>query len=357
MYLPILKTRQAEIDAIKELSQRELQAINPLFLIVPKKKTIEKDGEKVKIYKTNQELLTGLQEYIKDNLSVTKVFIDGSIIYPGSKSTFLKDILETSMPDNVVPVLALHDFQNGLKFTEPVSKKVNEIGFCLRINFDQFKNRISSILSNMNFSPNLIDLVIDLSILDETKIQDFLDNLDSDIFRRNWRSITVASGSFPKDLTGLNSGQDHFFKRYEWDLWTKIRKDTFFDFRSEIIFSDYSVQYPIYEEIEGPVYPSFSLKYTLKDNYLVKKGRASNSRFYRNNKNGSPFKQYQVHANLLVSSDKYSGEDFSSGDKYIKEKSDLTIGRPGSHKQWIQASLNHHFSLTIKQIEDEMSAS
>lgn len=70
------------------------------------------------------------------------------------------------------------------------------------------------------------------------------------------------------------------------------------------------------------------------------------------------FGMYLANAKLLVGDKRFSGENFSYGDKYIFEKAkhhdayakNNKIGGTGSTETWIRAGINHHLELVAHQV-------
>jgi len=67
------------------------------------------------------------------------------------------------------------------------------------------------------------------------------------------------------------------------------------------------------------------------------------------NEDGPEYAQWPAHAQLLCERDEFCGENYSYGDRYIKEMS-LQVDKPGSVKDWLAATINHHLTLTARQI-------
>jgi hypothetical protein len=70
------------------------------------------------------------------------------------------------------------------------------------------------------------------------------------------------------------------------------------------------------------------------------------------------FDKYLANAALLVKDERYYGENFSNGDKYIAEKAKhfaVYIKKPsvkgtGSTETWLRAGINHHLVLAAHQV-------
>jgi len=76
---------------------------------------------------------------------------------------------------------------------------------------------------------------------------------------------------------------------------------------------------------------------------------------------GPGLSQFPANATLLCERPEFQGEDFSRGDRYIKEMA-LELekngsGRTGNLRTWLQATINHHLTLTVRQIANLFGSS
>jgi hypothetical protein len=70
------------------------------------------------------------------------------------------------------------------------------------------------------------------------------------------------------------------------------------------------------------------------------------------------YEQYLASAAILVKDERFYGEGFSEGDKYISEKAEHfktyrrnpAVKGTGSTATWLKAGINHHLVLTARQV-------
>ncbi len=67
------------------------------------------------------------------------------------------------------------------------------------------------------------------------------------------------------------------------------------------------------------------------------------------NEEGPGTAQWPANAQLLCERPEYSGDDFSYGDKYIKEMISQ-YDKPGSPTTWLRAGINHHMTFVVRQL-------
>ncbi len=152
----------------------------------------------------------------------------------------------------------------------------------------------------------------------------------------------MISGAFPKDLSELQKNQQHKLERLDWLAWrNQITAKPILSRRPT--YGDYTIQHPIYLRPSGFMNYSGSIRYTYYDYWVIMRGE---SVF---NSEGPGFDQYPANALLLCDRPEFSGTSFSCGDKYIEEMG-AQIKKTGNATTWLQAGINHHLTLVVRQI-------
>jgi len=265
-YVPILRWKRGEQVALKNLFENDRPHITPLIELVPGDFTsekIQKAGNlKNKLIKTSQqfESCLGKSDFFVDLINIPKILASTS-----DKHFF--EVLNENTLDyglHMIPVTGLRRsdrYQASIKSIIEFSLQ----GICLRIYFSDmnqpsFREDIKDVLSYFNLKPNNTHLLIDLRIVDDNYPQFSLlcKNLP---FLEKWKSFTVSSGSFPKDLSELEKNRQHEITRQDWLNW--LQQTTNKPKLPRIpTYSDYTIQHPIFSE--PPDFPniSASIRYT-----------------------------------------------------------------------------------------------
>ncbi len=200
--------------------------------------------------------------------------------------------------------------------------------------------RLQELLDFLELEPGEADLILDLQMTDGSGVSlpGICDGLPS---LHQWRTFTVASGAFPKDLRGFQVGQ-HVLARSDWHNWRDGVTNSGALSRLPS-FSDYTIQHPIFGE--PPEFPntSASVRYTHYDYWVIMRGEGLR------NDNGPGFDQYPANALLLCERDEFCGAAFSYGDAYIHGIAEQTT-QTGGLKTWLRAGINHHMTLVVRQI-------
>ncbi len=364
-YVPILKWKRAEQGALETLTDECKDRLSPVIeLVMPKVKSQFKDKEQ-KIKKTDgeifQELITQFRDKrinevpdeIIQSWGKRMAFIDFSLLYTKElKVEAIKGILEkgSRLGTKLVPILNLSDDEEIKKEIKAVSKIYGN-GICIRIvsndldHPDELNRKIEDTIAFLDTKKENIDLLVDIKEIDEVEnryLKYF--NLAQEIKSLDeWRNFIFASSAFPEDLSECSVDEPKLLPRIEWTSWLEQRtKKT----KRLPTFSDYTIRNPIYNESLQFFQSTSSIKYTLEDGWLILKGKK---------------KQYEIYlasAAELIKDNRFYGENFCSGDKFIVEKGnhfenyirDPMIKGTGNTEMWLKALINHHLSLTTHQL-------
>lgn len=355
-YIPILKWKRAEQNALKTLKSEDKKHITPLVQFVmpkltPKEVSGKTDDEKFsETISKFQKKIPELTEEILDVWGQTPAFIDFSLLYTTElKIETINFIASKSKQVGLylIPVAYLSDEK---KVYEALSGNKN--GLCLRLvcsDLDDSQNleaKIKTFFDLTGMSEETTDLLVDIKEIgdDDTKFNKYMALTENIPNLKLWRTFTFASGAFHEDMSKCKLDEWTPIPRLDWNGWAQKKSEGTHPRMPS--FSDYSIQYPIYKEATQFFPPTTSIKYTLNDEWLVLKGQKQK------------FELYLVNANLFIKDNRFLGENFSSGDKFIAEKGiyyDEYIKDPskkgtGSTEGWLTAGINHHLTLVVNQI-------
>ncbi|MBD2782600.1 beta family protein [Xenorhabdus szentirmaii] len=357
-YIPILKTKRAEFTALSRLDTFTKSKIIPLLEIEPV--SIDLDlGAPDKSY---DEMLSGFEQKVLTGCNgIPTIFLDGVLIEehfisPTDQYPIENAIIQARNAGfRVIPVTSptrSSNYQQSIK-----SLMQGEV--CLRLTTTDLVNPqlITSYVHELNIAPEHIDVIIDLrDTLSEVDINSgrarmlalgLINNLAKIL---QYRTITLASGSFPVDLSDISVGT-YSQTRLEWTLWQDIYSSN--QLPRNIIYSDYGVQHPDYTHL-ATKYPrtSASVRYTGDNDFWVFRGRLAH-RF--------GYEQYGAHSQEIISHHEYSGPLFSAGDQdiydYAQTYTQFLQGssgdyRFGSAETWRKIGQNHHITKVVSQLSN-----
>jgi hypothetical protein len=358
-YIPILRWKAAEKEALLYLSPEVRKQITPLLeLLMPQpKERKKKNGQS----KTPEELLSESLQLLKEATpkvpsdiqkcwGITPAFIEVGLLDKSERAQVLSSILTegTKLGLSLVPVVNLHSDPETMKGAIQLANEYGS-GLCLRLfPSDIFRGaslakEIDGFMKASSLVPEKVDLLLDFQITDDqyATLGNVAKNIP-DILK--WRTFTVASGAFPIDLSDFTVDL-YNIPRSDWENWlSQINSKKL---TRQPSFADYTIQHPIYREPVPGANPSASIRYTLNDEWMIMRGQGLRS------PNGAGFKQYPALAQLLSQRPEYLsfGRDFSYGDQYIEKIGKSVMGKEtGNPRTWLRAGINHHIACVVAQI-------
>lgn len=329
IYVPILKWKQGEKDALANLTNDVKEEIIPLIELSPD--VIEKGG----------------------NIQVSKYwnnlfYLDTSFEVEILDSDFVNLIETCDRLENIIPVIKYDDTFSKIE----ILNGKTENGLALRLSIencleDDFNTGIQNILDLTN-SINL-DIILDIKDIEYSKVNEksfvIVSILNNIVQLGNFRNIILSSSSFPNTLTGCPPGQITVIDRAEIALYNRVIKN----FHTEkIVYSDYAINHWSYFEYIPGIKPSFNIRYTTLNNYLVYKGGIVQ-------KGGLNVENVKVACEKIVAHTLYSGRDFSWGDNEIYLKATESTITSGNLTTWRAIGTNHHISLVVNQFTQSLA--
>ncbi|MGJ0578552.1 beta family protein [Xenorhabdus bovienii] len=355
-YIPILKAKRAELTALSQMDTFTKSKIIPLLEIEPVPIDLESDEPSRQYDDTLSEFglkvvagCSGIAAIFLDGILIEDQFIAPTDQYPIENATI--QIREAGL--KVIPVTSP---TRSVRYKQSISTLVQD-EVCLRLTTTDLVNPqlVTNYIRELNIAPRYIDVIIDL--------RDMLSGMDinsayvlasgvinSFVDIHQFRSITLASGSFPVDLRDISVGT-YPQARLEWILWQDIHSNN--QLPRNIIYSDYGVQHPDYTRLTTK-YPntSASVRYTGDNDFWVFRGRLAKQYGYE---------QYGAHSQEIISHPEYSGSSFSTGDKAISDYAqtyERFVGDPdgkhkfGSAEIWRRIGQNHHITKVVSQLSN-----
>lgn len=205
---------------------------------------------------------------------------------------------------------------------------------------------LQGVLSEMELSPNEVDIVLDFgSILpgQEAGLALATRAIINDFPRiAEWRTMTLAAGSFPESLSSMSARTKTTHPRADWSLWSEVRQDN--SVRRVPAFGDYAVEHPgLAEEIEPWKYTiSGQLRYTTTDDWILYKGVSTKA-------DGTG--EFRQICEDMTQRSEFMGADFSWGDTYIAACASGQ-GSTGNAPTWRRIGFSHHLAFVSDQISN-----
>ena len=347
VYVPIIKGKKNDLDAVSKLSDEVRALIKPLVEAMPvdrKKATVEAHIEK-------------FVNYIVKYLPSGEMFVDFYGLSPdvtmkdGTNAIIAGFNLLKKYGRAITPTYGLernddlwHQFKAIVNYFEK--------GFCFRISIDDLDDKseetwaqVIERTSSMGLSPAQVDIVIDLRFVGD-KDENDLKNLVIDFLAFNtnaskYRSVTVVGSSALKTVTEIKKDGVGEVTRIELGLWFALLRDV--DESIKLLFGDYGVIHPDFIDMGPNPHINAKIRYTAGSKILYFRGHG----LRRPKKD---YVQYHDLAAKVCADKRYLGANVSYGDNYILQCSHK-LGKTGSPNTWVLSDMNHHVSYTARQTE------
>jgi hypothetical protein len=325
IYVPIIKWKQGEQGALKELNDSVKDSIIPLIEITPDL-NFSKFKNSLDNWENKNFYFDVMPEVYEEN--------DGEIYF---------DLLKQCNPDFVIPVVFISDDKDAI--VEAVRYSNN--GIAIRISSNDFEDLEDSLIKLGNIIDyKNIDLIIDLKEVNERNFSEkkiIIKALMPDIPNiQSFRNIIISSSAFPQSLSNFEKYKIHYINRYDYQLWSSLHTLEN-KYNIKLVYSDYCVNHPSFLEYIPGMTPSFNIRYTADNSFIVIRGDSTK-------KGGLDNKNVIALCNKLIELDDYSGLDFSWGDNYIFTRNSDKITGCGNLSIWRKVGTNHHITFVINQI-------
>jgi hypothetical protein len=343
-YLPILKWKQGERIALRNLKGNQWDGITPLIELLP-----------ISAAPNFASLQAALPDYLdKVGKELDKALTDGtpfavdtryvSTGYPRQAQLLIavSARLNKLTDRPVLPVIPSALAQGEANQIARIAERFHE---CI-VRIDTPSVSVAQVrpivdLVKDAFKSGGVHVVVDqFSLVGKdpklvaTAIKSYLD----EAVASKSGSVTIAGGSFPVNLIGFKQGTTDI-ERVEWRVWKQLKKGGIY---ADVRYSDYCVTHPALGPEIDPTQmnPSVAIRYAADGLWRLFKAGGF--------KKGAP-NQYQSLCELLLGDAVYSGPDFSYGDKCYADAASAKLGN-GNPSSWRRDATNHHLVLTQRAL-------
>ena len=348
IYTPILRWRQAEIQALRDLNNKN--NILPMMIFQYPTKILSSNDEKVFLQACGSMAETIPQEICSSWGDGREFFADFDVIEPQkNKEKFANDFIKNATKLNLmpIPVVDPYDSIDFIKQIIALSQKHLDGKICLRLRGKDLTNPaqvVKNFCSQYKIPELKLSIIADL--LDDTSEKSYADTLQALMKIETitlYDNLIIAASAFPIDMSKITD-EKNTIAREEWNNWQKYcSAEKFLRYPT---FADYTIRHPIYNPSAEFHLPSATIKYTLSKEWLFLRGKKGKNEHYLSN------------ASTFVKTPLFYGKDFSAGDEYIAKKGEFfetyrknpTLKGTGNAREWIYAGINHHITVVADQL-------
>jgi hypothetical protein len=339
-YVPILKGKRGEFDALRDLQPSTRSVVYPLVEILPSPEEQDVDAD---VDKAMNALATRWYE------EPTMLDVGYFDLESDNGRTALGVAMDAAVGRlaHAVPVFRLADPAPVRADVARAAERdrhgaaIRLIGEDLDLFPEELNDELSLALSNIALSYSEVDLLFDLgavsgdvAVLGGARlVVSLLRDLEG---LPHYRSVTVASGAFPVDLSNVAPWTLGEHPRDDAALYNRILRRPS---SRTIDYGDYAIAHPL---LSGtvPFSPPPQLRYTVADRWLTLKAR-------RNDPRGNA-QFFDVCAAIAAHPD-FVGADLGPADLRIASGPAEGYG-PGNATTWRTIGTIHHADLVVSRL-------
>jgi hypothetical protein len=355
-YVPLLKGKAGELDALGRLSGDQKLQLTPLI-----------DVPQIAI-ESSEEVPKSLDDYLDRKVTrmakawqgvVTPLLIDLFDTDPAGRtkngqhpvSYLFESLRRRGIP--AIPTTGL-DRDDGFQSAVQEVVTADKRGVCLRMLREDLSSAftlassLNDLLDKFKVARQQAVLLLDFRKLDAAGSADILATAAKIVNGmpgiEDWRAVIFAGSSMPQSLAekvkaknAINVGS---VDRVEHQIWLDLLKQKL---KRRLAFGDYGVVHPDLTYMDPKeVNASAAIRYTVQDRWLIVRGKS-----LRENPIG--YKQFYSLSKALTEQKEFMGSSYSWGDSEIQKRA-RRQGTTGNLTTWVAVATNHHLTFVSKQV-------
>lgn len=341
-YVPVLKGKQGELSALSMVAASTWRAMRPLVEAVPSGGDLDVTSALSTADKLARSLGAGASGH---TVMIDAVHLDLSLDCDDGRGPSWSLCSAAELVGvEAVPVVRPDDPPRAMDDAVALHAQ-HQRGACLRLTGDDVTDDpdetaagLDEVLDRLALDRASADLVVDLGVVTAESVKAlslaarFLIRSLEDI--EGWRSLTICSGAFPSNLSGIAPWQVHEQSRSDADLWADVvRRGA----PRTIDFGDYAVAHPLLGE-GVPFAPPPQLRYTASGHWIVLKGDRRDPRGHD---------QFYDVCERIAELDDFAGADLGPADARI---ADARGQGPGNASTWRTIGTAHHLDFVTRRL-------
>ena len=345
-YVPALRWRRAESQALLHLKDPVKNSVTPLITIPP----VEFDFETGTLKKTvHEHVHPFVARYLKKwGWRPSWLSLDESIAHGrmNDGAHVFDYILNGLRPLGGLAIPALGfgaDMDTKAAVSRVVASDQHGVGIILRIEDLMRPNtgiRITELIAEAGASPDETDVLIDMGAPEykpygvfAAALVDALGNLGADEFR----NLVLVGTAIPESLAPVPKGSSEI-PRHDW-LFYHILLQNLPSTMRRPLYGDHTIVHPSFKAVDmRALRPAGKVLYTTSKTWAIRKGGA-----FQDDRS-----QMHAHCSAIVTEPLFGfrGDDFSHGDDHIA-KCAIGAEGPGNLTRWKEVSINHHITAVV----------
>lgn len=359
-YFPILKAKQGELSALEHFNDEIDPRITPVVEVVPWERGDGRDAESAEVDKAVKRISKAW------GTKATTFFVDAAVAELDPENGW--DARETPVPVLSSILSALQS--EGLP-AAPVIRGSSSPEYLSRfretVADDAFKEAVVRITTEdldeaaiplrdlalqhcaaLELQPTNVDIMLDFGAVSDESAAAMATRLARFVLPQfdqgEWRSLVLASGAFPLNLSDVAAYTVATLPRNDLKLWKSARE---IGLASALAYGDYAVTHPSWPQGAGFAAPP-QLRYAAGEHWLVAKGRRQDRRGHA--------QFFEICEGVLQRAGAEAmGREASWGDQRIhlaaqKAKDESVDIGPGNASTWRAIATSHHLAEVVHQL-------
>lgn len=349
LYVPCLRWKQGEYQALLQLSDDTAANILPLFEVAE----IGWDFETRTFCKTVDAHLAQFARRVHEKWGRRPCYIDAKYIKEDQVMADGRDpasFIFDGLLQRRIPAIPVFDLRQGARRKEALKAAIaEERGMALRIRLEEaaradFSSTLDALVSDLGVSRRSCHLLLDLEAPNFKPLDGFAGLLEAVIAKlprlEEWLQFAVIGTAFPSTMAAVARGLTTI-ERDEWNLYRLLASRLIARNVRVPAFGDYGIAHPDVLEIDPRfLKPAASVRYTVDDGWLIAKGL--NVREHK-------FDQYRELCKLVAASGQFAGPDYSPADRYILDCA-AGIASTGNLTTWRWVGTSHHLTKVTRDL-------
>ncbi len=355
-YVPALRWRQAEYQALERLEQTVKDQIMPLITIPD----VEYDFEQRQPKKTIDEHVYPFITRYHNKwgrrpawIALNEAIANGRM---DDGSHVFDYVFNGLRPNNAkaIPALPLAtDPETIAAAARAVARDGQGAAIIVRLEDLMVYGsaaKVVTLAKDLQVELNEIDLIIDLKDPNFEPYDSFATALIAYIPRLGdlmaFRNVVLVSTAIPETFAGISTGTDDI-PRHDWLFYQTLLMNLSGGMRRPA-YGDYTIVHPNFEAKDmRKIKPAGKIIYTRENMWGTRKGDS-----FRDNRD-----QMHSHCQEIVRDPRFNfrGEGFSSGDAYISDCAAEREG-PSNLGRWKEVAINHHITLVAEALANLAAA-
>jgi Beta protein len=341
-YVPVLKGRQGELNALAQVQLATRREMLPLLEVVPADPT-----DPLGVVDDCRKAVEKLAKSWQEPVLLDGGLLDLSLDLQGNARGPLWELTEHARAALLpaVPVLRLAD--DVLARTDAAAAcEQDGNGVCVRLveqdldeEPDDLELALDDLLRQVGITRTNTDLVLDAGAVDGDLAVRGVARIVRSLLRelasaQDWRSVTVIAGAFPEDLSAFQPWVIGRRPRFDAALYDQIMSKRLPRVPG---YGDYAAAHPLLTT--GQPFASLpQLRYTAASDWLVLKGRRNDPRGHN---------QFFDICDAISEQPEFAGPGLGTADTRIAAP--RSYG-PGNWSTWSQVSTTHHLDLVVSRL-------